>query len=205
MLNKLMKLKNKKGFTLVELIVVIAIIAILTAIIVPLVGRYSAQARYTTLNDAATTVSNSINNGLSDANQIGVIPSSVKSITGKKDATSGKFEVTVGAAIASSTNGTLTEAPNGSEAEKRAANRICAALAEALPNGATFFASIATSTVSGVIYSADSANAAPTAEPTAAYTTVAGFDNAYADSAGHAFGLSGKYIPATPSTPSSGT
>ena len=95
MLNKLMKLKNKKGFTLVELIVVIAIIAILTAIIVPLVGRYSAQARYTTLNDAATTVSNSINNGLSDANQIGVINDNV--ITGTKT-DAGILTVTVGAA-----------------------------------------------------------------------------------------------------------
>ncbi len=49
MLNKIRKLRAKKGFTLVELIVVIAIIAILTAVLVPLVGNYVQQAAYTTL------------------------------------------------------------------------------------------------------------------------------------------------------------
>ena len=51
MLNKIRKLREKKGFTLVELIVVIAIIAILTAVLVPLIGNWTQQAAYTTLQD----------------------------------------------------------------------------------------------------------------------------------------------------------
>lgn len=39
------KLKNKKGFTLVELIVIIVIILVLTALIVPSVSRYVEQAK----------------------------------------------------------------------------------------------------------------------------------------------------------------
>ena len=198
MLNKLMKLKNKKGFTLVELIVVIAIIAILTAIIVPLVGRYSAQARYTTLNDAATTVSNSINNGLSDANQIGVINDNV--ITGTKT-DAGILTVTVGAATCvSNANGTVGTPTGGSNAQNRAAERICASLANAIPSGSNFYASIATSTITGVIYRAD--GVAITGSET--FGRVTGFDNAYAtpDGDGAAVGLSGRYIPAT--TPTGG-
>ena len=46
MLNKLMK--NKKGFTLIELIVVIAILGILAAVLVPSIGNYVTKA-----NDSA--------------------------------------------------------------------------------------------------------------------------------------------------------
>lgn len=45
MLNKLLKLKNKKGFTMIEMIVVLVIIAILAAISVPAMIGYVQQAR----------------------------------------------------------------------------------------------------------------------------------------------------------------
>ena len=45
------KFKNKKGFTLIEMLVVIAIIAILVAIIVPTVTSATNKAKYAT--DAA--------------------------------------------------------------------------------------------------------------------------------------------------------
>lgn len=203
MLNKLMKLKNKKGFTLVELIVVIAIIAILTAIIVPLVGRYSAQARYTTLNDAATTISNSINSGLSDANQIGVI--NVPEVTGNK--TGGTLTVKVGDAESK----TGTAATAGTDAEKRAADRIVAALGDALPDNCCFYASVHTSTVSGVVYFNAGTSLPLTVDKdttNAVFENVPDFDNAYQSKAkeaegdekpavsAQAVGLTGKYIPA---------
>ena len=43
MLNKLMK--NKKGFTLIELIVVIAILGILAAVLVPSIGNYVNKSK----------------------------------------------------------------------------------------------------------------------------------------------------------------
>lgn len=52
-MNKLLKLKNKRGFTLIELIVVIAVIAILAAILLPQFTGFSENAkRKAALSDA---------------------------------------------------------------------------------------------------------------------------------------------------------
>lgn len=56
MIKKLQKLKAKKGFTLVELIVVIAIIGVLAAILVPTMLGYVQSSRITSADQVAKTI-----------------------------------------------------------------------------------------------------------------------------------------------------
>jgi type IV pilus assembly protein PilA len=53
-----MKLRNKKGFTLIELIVVIAILGILAIIAVPRLGGFSESAKIATDKEAAAVTAN---------------------------------------------------------------------------------------------------------------------------------------------------
>lgn len=66
MIKKLQALKAKKGFTLVELIVVIAIIGVLAAILVPTMLGYVSTSRVTSANSTASEIKSSINNWITD-------------------------------------------------------------------------------------------------------------------------------------------
>ena len=61
-----MKKSNKKGFTLVELVVVIAIIGILAAILVPTMMNYVKKAKLKSANSNAKLVFTTVNNQLAD-------------------------------------------------------------------------------------------------------------------------------------------
>ena len=65
-----MKKMNKKGFTLIEMLVVIAIIAVLVSIIIPVVGNSTAKAKAATdaanLRSAKATLTIAVLNGTLD-------------------------------------------------------------------------------------------------------------------------------------------
>ncbi len=65
------KLKAKKGFTLVELIVVIAIISVLAAILVPTMLGYVTNSRVTSANSTAASIKNNIDSFLTSADTTG--------------------------------------------------------------------------------------------------------------------------------------
>ena len=71
MIKKLQSLKKKKGFTLVELIVVIAIIGVLAAILVPTMLGYVTSSRVTSANSTAASLKNNIDSFLTSADTAG--------------------------------------------------------------------------------------------------------------------------------------
>ncbi len=66
MIKKLQQLKAKKGFTLVELIVVIAIIGVLAAILVPTMMGFVTNSRVTSANSTAASFQDQIEQFLTD-------------------------------------------------------------------------------------------------------------------------------------------
>lgn len=65
------KLKAKKGFTLVELIVVIAIIGVLAAILVPTMLGYVTNSRVTSADSTAASIAKEIDSFLTDCDTAG--------------------------------------------------------------------------------------------------------------------------------------
>ncbi|MDE6724803.1 MAG: prepilin-type N-terminal cleavage/methylation domain-containing protein [Ruminiclostridium sp.] len=186
MLNKLRKLQNKKGFTLVELIVVIAIIAILTAVIVPLVGRYSAQATYTTLQDGAKTVANSVDNVLSDVTKMGSVPN-IFALSGVKS--SGSLTVTL---YEKGADGKAKAITSPSDLQGKIQTGAQDALESAIPDGATFFCLVKANTISATIYSTDSGNQVNSEPDLTKITKDDAFEEAYQNGTG-SIGLQGSY------------
>lgn len=96
MIKKLQALKAKKGFTLVELIVVIAIIGVLAAILVPTMLGYVTSSQVTSVNSTAASIKNNIDAFLTDCdtNGYGMYRGSAQNATFDITVTGGAWQVT---------------------------------------------------------------------------------------------------------------
>lgn len=61
MYNFISKRRNKKGFTLIELIIVVAILAILAGVLIPVVGGQINESKQKAANSDAATIVNVLN------------------------------------------------------------------------------------------------------------------------------------------------
>lgn len=169
MLNKIRKLKEKKGFTLVELIVVIAIIAILTAVIVPLVSRYTTQAAYTSIQSSASALETMMNAGVNAYCMKGGQPFPGQLIKGKAD----DKGTPIGANLYVYASDGSTEVGDAASVAKLKES-IEQGLVNKLAPNSCFVIAVRNGGVEGVIYNPDGE-----IEDECTVRTISGYDEAY--------------------------
>lgn len=100
---------TKKGFTLIELIVVIAIIGVLAAILIPALLGYVKKSKVTAANSSAASLYNAINTVLTELDEEGVDTGAITGLTYKKKANTVTVNKTAAAGSTEATPDSGTE------------------------------------------------------------------------------------------------
>ena len=104
------RVSSQKGFTLIELMIVIAIIGILAAVAIPAYGNYTKKAKFTEVTMATQAVKTAVESCASDTNDIALCTAGSNGIpvdigtAGAATPISGKYV----ASVATGANGVVT-------------------------------------------------------------------------------------------------
>ena len=133
------KLRAKKGFTLVELIVVIAIIGVLAAILIPTMLGYVTQSKVTSANSTAASIKNEIDAFLTQLDTVnkgmkkGTVTSVVTITVGGTAAADWKVSVTNQDSFNDKTNWSTSEVAGTTKGDVDHCKALAADLADLFP------------------------------------------------------------------------